>query len=216
MSAAACGHEFRRRACSPGLPKGRLASDRVLLAVEPALMFSAVHGMRRRCSGFSQGPRGKVRSRGPGVTPAAIQFPACGKHLSHQQCRGDREEASPLTGGREIPFPPLRPSYPWMAVTPRSQVGPGHRSCIERRSPEAQGVDIVATVRCCSADTPSTSLSKLSRSRPTTGRYACFVTAWPMLLLRKRPPAVGPGAVPDPPPRAWGPRRFRRKHPVPC
>jgi hypothetical protein len=33
-----------------------------------------------------------------------------------------------------------------------------------------------------------------------------------MLLLRKRPPTVGPGAFPDPPPRAWGPRRFRRKY----
>jgi len=54
-----------------------------------------------RCHEFC--PCYRIWSRGPGVTPTAIRFPACGKHFSHQ-CRGDREKASPLIRGREIPL----------------------------------------------------------------------------------------------------------------
>jgi hypothetical protein len=72
-----------------------------------------------------------------------------------------------------------------------------------------------AAAWCCSADTLLASLSIASTIRPTKGRNACFVNVWPMLIVRKRPPAVGPGAFPDPPPRAWGPRRFSTEEPGP-
>jgi hypothetical protein len=63
------------------------------------------------------------------------------------------------------------------------------------------------------------------------GHAACFLVKrvekptdnWPACLLCYpygdadfgRSPAVGPGAFPDPPPRAWGPRRFSTEVPGP-
>jgi len=83
--------------------------------------------------------RVRVWSRGPGITPAAILFPAYGKHLSHQ-CRGDWEEASLLIRGSEITS-----FYP--AATCRNGLGAAHRTSgrhcdglrsINHRSPSGQ------------------------------------------------------------------------------
>jgi hypothetical protein len=92
-------------------------------------------------------------------------------------------------------------------VRPQTALGRAALACLFRdhKSPDW----------CCSADTAPASLSIASTIRPTKGRHACFVNVWPMLIVRKRSPAVGPGAFPDPPPRAWGPRRFSTAEPGP-
>jgi hypothetical protein len=70
-------------------------------ALSPVLCF-AWHS-DGRCS------RPRERVSRAGRYTGGYPVPGCGKHISHQ-CRGDREEASPLKGGREMPSPPLRPS----------------------------------------------------------------------------------------------------------
>jgi hypothetical protein len=155
----------------------------------------------------------KAGSRGPGVKPAAIQFPARGKHLSHQ-CRGDREEASPLQEAARFCW--LRPSALLMAA-PRCQVGSGPAAARpgDHKSPEE------------AARAPWQRPSVAARTRPLLPCQMCreadrqragmlaLLSARPMLIVRKRPPAVGPGAFPNPPPRAWGPRRSSTEVPGP-
>jgi hypothetical protein len=114
-------------------------------------------------------------------------------------------------GGREIPLPCCS-HMP--ASTEMPDWGQGRQLQDEATTSRPnRGADVTGD-GCCSADTLPASLSNVSRSRPTTGPHVCFVTDtadadfW-------RPPAVGPGAFPDPPPRAWGPRRFSTEVPGP-
>jgi hypothetical protein len=74
-----------------------------------------------------------------------------------------------------------------------SQVGAGHSSSQVDRP--KQGHETCA--RCCSTDTPPASLANVSRSRPTTGRHACFVMV--SRVVRKRPPPpLAPAHFPTP------------------
>src|SRR5467141_2908600 len=55
--------------------------------------------------------------------------------------------------------------------------------------------------KCRRTDTPIGSLSKLSRSRPTTAPHGRSVATWLTLILQCDWPIVGPGAFPHAPPR---------------
>ena len=55
-----------------------------------------------------------------------------------------------------------------------------------RRRFRRAGQPSIAFAECCRADTPPTSLTIMSRNRPTRGRRDRFVAARSMLLLRKR------------------------------
>ena len=58
---------------------------------------------------------------------------------------------------------------------------------------------ILLQSQCCTADTLPASLSNVSRTRPTKDRHRRFVTAWPILLLRKRiGPSLAPAHFPTP------------------
>jgi hypothetical protein len=125
----------------------------------------------------------------PGVSRAGrytggYPVPGCGRHISHR-CRGDRKEASPLKRGREMPSLPLRPSL----GRPPNLEKPGLSSRIDwPKWPLEAGGHRRTVPECCSTDTSPAPLSNVSRSRPTTGRHACFVMADAECLEGARPP----------------------------
>jgi hypothetical protein len=158
--------------------------------------------------GFSCEPRG------PGVTPAAIQFPDVGSTsptnavATGKRLHPSREAARLHCSGHPIL---------WMAARAASWVRAGS-SCKTGQPQVARtgGAEVPATAWCCRVDTPPASLSNVSASRPTTDPHACSVNLWPMLLLGKLPPAVGPGAFPNPPSTRLGPAAISTEVPVPC
>jgi hypothetical protein len=138
--------------------------------------------------------------------------PGCGKHLSHQ-CRGDREEASPLTGGREIALPCGHPVL-WMAARAASWVRAHSRKTGRPQVARTGNADALRP-SVARVDTPPASLSSASISRPTTGRHACFVSEWPM--LGSAPPARRwPRRISRPPSTRLGPAAISTEVPVPC
>jgi hypothetical protein len=156
-------------------------------------------------AGAARGPRVSRAGRYTGGYPV----PGCGKHLSHQ-CRGDREEASPLMGGREIPSLPLRPS---VGRPSSKNLGPGTTAVeISHGRAKAGGTHLLRRVLqrghiVCILDNRV--------DKPTDNGPVCLLCyGMADADLWKRPPAVGPGAFPNPPTRQ-GPAAISTEVPGP-
>jgi hypothetical protein len=142
--------------------------------------------------------------RGPGVTPAAIQFPDVGS-TSPTNAVATGKRLHPSREAARLRCPVVILFFGWLLEL---QVGSGPTAA-DRATPSRPNWERRrTTAECCTGghtacflvkrvDKPTDTLALLANGR-------CWEAS--------RPPAVGPGAFPDPPPRAWGPRRSRRKY----